>query len=405
MCKGQIRLVETMATFKVSSVEKESKPLPKIDYAKTLTRLLGRVTPESYYQPKGVPVWSIDTNVFVSAVHNAFAKHYPLTISPDHVWMCIAQGLSSHVNANAEKLKSMFVEHEGKKTLTVRRDDFVKGDPNNPWPEVFDEFSEQIRQHVGAETHDLLTPEFTTTGPNEKAAAQIVLMDTLKNYFRFSFDSECGIPEITLEGTLEDWKKLRDKTLGLARYDLDWWIKPLKPILDQFVDAASGKIDVNFWCDMYKRKNTSGGPYITGWIVTLFPYTGRKNKRNPYLESWNTEWVFGGVKTSSFPRGVVYTPFNWLYQGNETPMHFYAGFMCVTQDPHTLAIRPEIGWAVANDQQEKNPTWNDCTVAAASLISSPRSPIFSTHVSVEKKGEPRDEATASRLCCHSCCCS
>ena len=99
------------------------------------------------------------------------------------MWMCITQGLSTHVNANADKLRKMFVSHEGKETLVVRRDDFVKGNPANPWPEVFEEFSEQIKKHVGPATHSLLTPEFTTTVPNEKAAAQVVLMDTLKNYY------------------------------------------------------------------------------------------------------------------------------------------------------------------------------------------------------------------------------
>ena len=343
-----------MATFEVSSVKRESKPLNKANYEADLNNLLGGVKPESHYQPNGVPVSSPEFHAFVGAVHMAFADHYPLIISPDHIWMCIAQGLSSHVSENADKLRKMFVKHEGKETLIVRRDDFVKGDPNNPWPEVFDAFSEQIRQHVGDETHDLLTPEFTTTGPNEKAAAQVVLMDTLKEYFQFEFVTRCGIPEITLEGTVDDWKKLREKTLGLARYDLDWWIRPLAPILDQFVDAASGKIDVNFWRDMYKRNDNSGGPYVTGWIVTLFPYLGKRKSRNPYLENWNEEMIFGGVKTSSFPRGVVYTPFKWLYLKKTIPMHFYAGFMCVTQDPHTLALRPEIGWAVANDKQEKS---------------------------------------------------
>ena len=32
-------------------------------------------------------------------------------------------------------------------------------------------------------------------------------------------------------------------------------------------------------------------------------------------------------------------------------MHFYAGFMTVTQDPQTLAIYPEIGWAVADNKE------------------------------------------------------
>ena len=345
-----------MTTFKVTSVQKESEPLPKVNYEEVLTHLLGGVEPESHYQPSGVPVASGRIrHAFVGAVHMAFARHYPLTISPDHIWMCIAQGLSSHVNANADKLRKKFVQHEGKKTLIVQRDDFVKGKPGNPWPEVFDAFSEQIREHVGPETHDLLTPDFTTTGPNERAAARVVLMDTLKNYFTYEVHTECGIPEITLEGTVDDWKKLRDKTLSLAQYDLDWWIEALKPILDQFVDAASGKVDQKFWCDMYKRSGGSGGPFITGWIITLFPYLGSEERReqNPYLKSWNEEMMFHGVTTSSFPHGTVYTPFKWVYFGDEIPMHFYAGFMSVTQDPHTLALRPEVGWAVANDQQEK----------------------------------------------------
>ena len=123
------------------------------------------------------------------------------------------------------------LEHEGKKEISVRRDDFVKGSPDNPWPEVFDKFSEQIRKHVGDKTHALLTPEFSTTGPTEKAAAQVVLMDSFKKYFSFKCITRCVIPEITLAGTVDDWKKLRDRVLGLAQYDLDWWISALKPVL------------------------------------------------------------------------------------------------------------------------------------------------------------------------------
>ena len=29
-------------------------------------------------------------------------------------------------------------------------------------------------------------------------------------------------------------------------------------------------------------------------------------------------------------------------------MQFYAGFMAATQDPDTMAIHPELGWAVAD---------------------------------------------------------
>ncbi len=75
----------------------------------------------------------------------------------------------------------------------------------NPWSEVLDDFSSQIRRHVGDKTHDLLTLTFSTTGPVERAAAQIVLMNCFKDYFVPFMTILCGIPSITLEGTVDDW--------------------------------------------------------------------------------------------------------------------------------------------------------------------------------------------------------
>ena len=342
-----------MATFKVDSVTRESKPLSRGNWEEATKNRIGGVQPEAYSKTTRPTVESSGrTHAFVSAVNLAYAQHYPLVLSPDAIWMCITQGFSQHVNANAEKLRKMFVEHEGKKEIVVRRDEFIKGSPDNSWPDVFDEFSEQIRKHVGDKAHELLTPEFSTTGPTEKAAAQVVLMDSFKEYFSYTCMTLCGIPEITLEGTVDDWRKLRDRVLGLATYDLAWWITALKPVLDQFVAAASGSVDREFWSNFYKRHGGSGGPYITGWICTLFPYTGKgKNlSRNPHLSRWQETGHFFGMTSHSFPAGVVSTPFKWIYYDEEYPMHFYAGFMTVTQDPQTLAIHPEIGWAVADNK-------------------------------------------------------
>ena len=62
-----------------------------------------------------------------------------------------------------------------------------------------------------------------------------------------------GIPQITIEGTVDDWKKLRDRALGLAQYDLVWWVEALEPVLDQFVAASSGSVDEQFWSTMYMQ--------------------------------------------------------------------------------------------------------------------------------------------------------
>ena len=196
------------------------------------------------------------------------------------IWQCVAQGFAIHVNKNAEKLRHLFVAHEGKKKIVVRRDEFVKGSQGNDWEGALGDFSEEIRKNVGNEIHGILTPEFSTTGPVERAASQVVMMDALKEYFDFRLLSSCGIPEITLEGTVEDWKKLREKALSLARFDLQWWTDPLKPILDEFVNAASGKIMKKFWQSI---NDGSGGPYITGWVVAnTFPISWSRCKENAH---------------------------------------------------------------------------------------------------------------------------
>ena len=55
------------------------------------------------------------------------------------IWLQILQGLASHVNANAEELRHHFVTHEGKKVITIRRDRFVKGNPDNDWEGAFND--------------------------------------------------------------------------------------------------------------------------------------------------------------------------------------------------------------------------------------------------------------------------
>ena len=355
------RLLAATCSFAVDGVQKPATPLATADPQAAITRKL-RVTPESYFSyPESLnPVEAeVTKNSFVGAVHAAYDNHYPLVLSPDMIWQCVVQGFAIHVNKNAETLRHMFVTHQGRARILVRRDNFTKGRADNNWEGVFGEFSDRIREYIGNETHSLLTPEFSTTGPVERAAAQVVLMDAFKEYFEYVVRTACGIPEITLKGTVEDWEKLREKTLSLARFNLQWWIDAIGPILDEFVSASSGNINREFWQSIYKNVNPgSGGPFINGWILTLFPYLGwsvRNMERNPYLDSWDNDpfRYYHGATTDSFPSGSVSTPFLWQYFDLQYNMSFYAGFLGVGQDNVSFALQPVIGWAVVDGQDEE----------------------------------------------------
>ena len=309
----------------------------------------------------------------LAAIHLAFMDHRPLVLSPDMIWLLVAQGFANHVNANSEDLRSQFVQHSGKVSLHVQVDDFIKGSPENPWPEVFGAFSSQIRNHLGASTHDLLLPCFSTTGVVERAAAEVVLLDAMQSFFSYSCGTSCGIPQIILEGSTADWELLAERTRGIGEFRLRWWTEVLEPILDQFTAASRGQVNVPFWQSLYKVGDRSGGRYMNGWITSFFPYlkdfrTGYASRNNPWLAEWGAalqELLYSsenssrrqpehGVNMTDFPRGVARAPFSWQYHDRSFQMEFLGGFLGVQQDAETLRLRPEIGWAiqeqVAGDQ-------------------------------------------------------
>ena len=380
---------EAPTTFPVSDVRPATEPLREVPYKEAVEALLRPPAPP-FELPQGLQlvgfgpasppsspveactryhgrlVAGVEFHPVVAAVHEAFQEHRPLRISPDAIWLMIAQAVANHVNAHAEELRPKLVRHEGKATIVVRRDDFIKGSPENPWAEVCSEFSGAVRNHVGPAA-DLFTPAFSTTGPAERTAAEIVLLDAVRSYFQYDFQSMCGIPSITLEGTPGDWEALATRAEGFAEFGLGPWIEILRPILGQFARASRGDVETPFWRSLYKLNDQSGGPVITGWITAFFPYmkdwrTGRADVpfhallgRDPEDEPIENLLYPGdpdpkrfvvGLTIESLPAGLSKAPFAWEHRGRKSEMEFLGGFVGVAQDPETLALRPEIGWAV-----------------------------------------------------------
>ncbi|CAF1091781.1 unnamed protein product [Rotaria sordida] len=52
---------------------------------------------------------------------NAYNSHEDIVLSPDDLWLMITIYYAKYVNDNAEKLRHIFVNHEGKITLTIQQ--------------------------------------------------------------------------------------------------------------------------------------------------------------------------------------------------------------------------------------------------------------------------------------------
>jgi len=60
-----------------------------------------------------------------ATILHAYNNHQHLCLSPNDVWLTIAQGVSHHINFNAERFRHYFVNHKGKKKILVYAGDIL----------------------------------------------------------------------------------------------------------------------------------------------------------------------------------------------------------------------------------------------------------------------------------------
>ncbi|NTX05414.1 DUF4419 domain-containing protein [Myxococcus sp. CA040A] len=276
-----------MTTFAVDSVEEAVTPLETVP--------LGSLVGEALWLAPAADTRVVDpegVHPLLAAVHIAFAEHRPLVLSPDVVWLTLAQGFAHHIRLHSETLRGRLVRHSGRRTLTVG----VSAAPRTEeeFGATLTSFRELLREELGPGLPRLLSCDFSTSTDVERMAGDVVLMDAMSPYFDFAITVMCGIPRITLLGTPEDWRAIRRRIDVLAEFDLGWWTSSLIPIVDEFVRTSEGHPDRELWSELYKPRRAYGWDRASGWVTRLFPYVGnagRFNRRNPILEQSHADMM------------------------------------------------------------------------------------------------------------------
>jgi hypothetical protein len=355
-----LQFPQTGITFQVvEDLSKPEKPLAMqsgndvFEHLVKLSQKSNKEYPSNIVAKSRLPanIVNFGYHSFFDGMYHAYAEHRPIVLSPDAVWLLISQGFARHINANAEKLRHYFVDFDGKLTLIVKTSSVTLDNPDSPWETIFPEFAKKIAEHTGEELINLLSADFTTTTIVEKVASEITIMESMKAYFDYMVAYiVCGIPEVTLLGTTEDWQKILDKTRRLGRYELTWWTDELEPVLEEFVNASQGSISKEFWMNMFDKEYYSLGcgsaTIINGWITKFFPYGSngeRKSLRR--IES-----------SGDLPEEIVKV--DLLYYdtttGVSTPLELWAGFFGLDQNMENFALTPKIGWMIKRADPENS---------------------------------------------------
>ena len=322
--------------FKLCDVTKAESPLISIDQNYLLKTLYGPfVETHGQSDKKFIP-----TNIhpFIYAAHKAYAEHRPLTISPDGVWLLISQGLTTHLySKEGDQAVTLIIEGNEKTDLS-----------NEEWLKHLDKFQQTLKSSTAETIQAFHSPDFSTTDMNIKNAFKISSLSNKSEQFQFGLFSLCGIPEITLEGTTNDWLKIADKLESLKQFGMEEWADHLKPIINEIILASKGQVNKKFWNSFYKFNNECGDGSVSGWILNFFPYNA-KGQLRPLIQIDSDDLLIHMPDSDpnvSFPSGRVYLPFSRNTSGKAIEMRFEAGFMGVSQHPETMSLKAEINWAV-----------------------------------------------------------
>ncbi|KDO25409.1 hypothetical protein SPRG_09351 [Saprolegnia parasitica CBS 223.65] len=275
-------------------------------------------------------------------VIEAYNNHHDLVLRPDDIWLAILIQFGLYVDGNAEELRSSLVKHEGKKELVV--------DAIETLYSV--DFGALSKQMVDKMDEHLVDPGL------KHWVLPVVLVAAMKKYFSFKFGLCCGIPHVTLLGTVDYWQDIRRRLDKLASYGerMQQWTAMLAPILDQFVAAAKSQADVAFLDRICSHEGGGSGPrYLNGWISVFCVFNDEgKWQGDKYDKCCNASPIrmivmydFPLVDMQDILPGYLTVDVTTDDNGTECKALMFAGHMAYCIGDDKASIAPSLSWAMA----------------------------------------------------------
>jgi len=277
---------------------------------------------------------------FFSTILACYNNHWTLRTSPDDWWNVIVKTVANAVDTNGDKklVREFFVDHQGKKTIEV----ILPGRLDNiDYKWLFDQFSEGIRENIKTPGYvDLMEADFTTTGPNQLIASQIMVMSSMQKYFEYCCGTCCGIPGVEMKGTEQDWIKMITDTKKLDKLlvpimediGLEEWFRKTIAMLQKLLETFQGNPDTEWWSHILSFNSTYGSgarDWWSGWMIDFLNASGAESFK-------------------AFPSGVVSVPLKIEDQPFQDTGELVAGTFgfTVRKGERAPVVEAKQGWAL-----------------------------------------------------------
>jgi len=249
---------------------------------------------------------------------------------------------SAYVEGNAETLRDRLVEHADKKELEIKASGSMRcADYNH----LCDIFTVMIAKNIkDPSIREWVLPNFSTTTPTDKMAGVISLMASMKSYFTYKISFKCGLPQVTLEGTEQDWEELQNRAKKLLEFDnssghMLKWYKMLAPVLENLTESRKGRTDVEWWNKICNEIGGGSGPtWLTGWVTTFCVF----NDSGKWVgDSSHGQWI--KLNVNDIPKGFLQVDVLIDDNGTIYKTELISGHMS-TFTPNKTSVQPHVEW-------------------------------------------------------------
>jgi len=280
---------------------------------------------------------------FFTAIYECYNRHWGLRTVPDDWWYTIIRTVALAIDNNSkkEKVRAYFVNHDGKKRLTVVVDPTFGID----YAKFFREMTDLIQSNIKVDKYvDTVRSDFSTSTKTHRIVSEITVMSSMQEFFEYCMRTFCGIPFVELGGSEEDWLKLKTKLLALKKMlqpilksiglNPAWWRK-VELISDKLVETYRGNGNKEWWSKILSHESHGfgSGSYTTydGWFLKDLLNISKE------VESF-----------SSIPSGLVSVPLIFDNNGHETDGAIVSGIAGIKIDEtsHIPVVSSTHGWAI-----------------------------------------------------------
>jgi hypothetical protein len=258
------------------------------------------------------------------------------------------------INKDPERYRESFVDHKGKELIEVRNDNLIMDVSDQlrteEWQTIFPIFEQKMNEKMKMD----INREFSTTTRTHYTVSQILVMDSMKNYFSYKVSTRCGIPEIRIGGTVVDWTILDEAIQEVCTriYNIPESNPEKSPRYSRFIDECKkvlqSKGDPDFWEKLYHYQGARGSGQtdtVTGYVNDLFPI-------DP--EGKNVSGAGSKRDIHSFPPVAGKVPFLWEYLGTKNNCEFEAGLTHTGWDPVAKHLYSKPSWRIVRIPTVRN---------------------------------------------------